>query len=280
MEKTNRMFEELHRSDSIAKFLREHGGLHPDYCHYTTLPRFKQMMESKTIWLTRCDSPDFDDTIEQRKYGCPEVQKSLYFACFSHTSQENAAMWGLYCPPTYQALRITIPRRYMNMLSRSSCCAIRSECTTASEYAVLSRGVGDIGYASVSDGDGHDRSNTLFWDGHYTRRLDNLRDRKNAEHLTGFAKDAEWSFERESRLWVKLREECEAIHVALCIPDVVIRNMKFTISPWLYEYEKSFVKDCIRKWISRAVSGTGEKIQINDSVLSGGLRKWAQQRRG
>jgi len=87
MTKNAEAFDCLVQSPSTVAFLKKHGMRHRWYCHYTSLVRIKQMCESKMLWLTGCDSKSFDDTIEQQKYGCVDVQKRLYFACISHFIQ-------------------------------------------------------------------------------------------------------------------------------------------------------------------------------------------------
>ena len=274
------MFEKITRLSTAVQFAKQKGLSHQFYSRYLPLIRVKQMLEGKMIWLTRCDAPLFDDKIEHEKYGDKGEQKKLFFSCFSHTRQESAAMWGLYCPPTYQAIRIVLPQRAMKILKNVECVKINKGKVSAKTCPVVSNGIGDIVYAAVAkdEEESDSRSNTLLWDGRYSGKIEDLFDRKSGKRVTGFVKDAEWQFERESRLWVKIRGGYNENHLALRLPDGVIRSMRFTLSPWIDKAEREFVKNRIRKWLDEAIKGAGDGVIFEESVLTNGLTKWAEQR--
>ena len=151
---------------------------HNNYSFYTFLDRVKQMLTGKTpcMWLTRIDSALFDDLIECRKYGirAPKKQSKTFIKCFSYGFRESAAMWGLYCPPTYKAIRVTVSKEAMESLRKSQCFNITPknnlgvEISTGKEFS-------DIIYAEVKMNDGEaDRSNKLYWNGVFTKQIQNL----------------------------------------------------------------------------------------------------------
>ena len=61
-------------------------------------------------------------------------------------------------------------------------------------------------------------------------------------------------------------------------PDGVIRSMRVTLSPWIDKAEREFVKNRVRKWLDEAIKGAGDGVIFEESVLTNGLTKWAEQR--
>lgn len=278
-----RKFKSFNTLAKAVSELRKAGVQHDFYCHYTTLESVRLMMQSKTLWLRRCSSEEFDDRIEKMKFGKKEEQEKFYLACFSHENQELASMWGLYCPPTYQAVRLRIPGDVMKNWERtlkSSVFGIESGRESRKLCLdVVSTGIADIVYASVKSHENdvlHD--GTLWWNGQKTRPIEGLGDKASWTRATGFVKDIDWKFEAETRLWVKTRERLGVEQVAVDLPNEVIQSMEFTLSPWLKDYEEDFVRGLIRKWVGDACGDKGDGIRFVNSGLRGGLLKWAARR--
>lgn len=103
-------FQHTKTLSKAVSFVKRLGLCHSWYCHYTTLDTLLRIVETGRLRLTRCDSPMFDDTLEQKRFGDQDVQRRLFFSCFSHERAESAVMWGLYCPPTYKAVRVVFHR--------------------------------------------------------------------------------------------------------------------------------------------------------------------------
>lgn len=105
--------------DAISK----KGICHENYTFYTSLDRLESMLTGKKpcMWLTRVDSELFDDLIEDKKYGVGAKRKQgkTFIRCFSYGLRESAAMWGLYCPMTYKAIRVIVPNLAMKSLLES-----------------------------------------------------------------------------------------------------------------------------------------------------------------
>lgn len=282
----SKRFSTLRTLSKAVSFLKSRGVCHGSYCHYTSLENVRLMMQSKTFWLRRCDSQEFDDRIEQKKYGSKLEQSKFFLSCFSYEEQELASMWGLYCPPTYQAVRLKLPKSalsdWVDQLSRGKIKAYRTsegKVVRKDIVSIKSAGCNDIVYASVKECDddtGHD--DTLSWFGKRTQAIAGLKNKKNWKSATGLVKDADWGFERECRLWVKTRDDLALEQLAIEVPGEVIENMEFTLSPWLKDYEDDFVRSLVRKWVDDACGNKGDGIKFFNSGLRGGLQKWAARR--
>ena len=74
----------------------------------------------------------------------------------------------------------------------------------------------------------------------------------------GFLKDAEWSYEMESRLCVSLKKEIDDDGISVAVPKEVIEAMHFTFSPWLKLSDETH----IRHVLEAALKGAG--IALDD----------------
>ena len=261
--------------------VKSFGAYHHTYCCYTTIDRVGEMLNSAhpCMWLTRLDAGLFDDGIEHSKYGYKKDRSRTYIKSFIYGSQENAGMWGLYCPPTYKAIRLAITKTGMEALRHAKCVRLRGgKCssTIGSSRLVLS----DIIYASVRDDEtGSERSNCLFWNGVYTGVIKGLEKSKEWKCATGFVKDAEWRFENEFRLNIKT-DKTYGSHIAIMLPPEFINGLSFTLSPWADKDELLFVKGKLCNWLKksgRLVASEDSKV-FRKSVLSRGLKEWAKRR--
>ena len=277
------VFARFQSVSSVCKaktLLRKAGILHGSYSFYTTLDRAKGLLCNRRMWLTRLDSDTFDDTIEHRKYGDTKEQQRTFIRCLSFGDSESAAMWGLYCSPTYQAIRISFTKTAIQHLCNQAVHRIENDICAKDNLEVSARFVSDILYASVKgEGDAKHRSNSLYWNGAYTKKkIDKLEEHKSQKTVTGFVKDSEWRFENESRLFVKTREVIDSKHIAIDVPDESIHGMSFTLSPWLDEDESEFVEQLLRKWLKQTGCCNILDSTFKKSTLSGGLERWKERR--
>lgn len=281
---TKEVSEAFQNVPSLCKaktLLKDAGILHASYSFYTTLNRVKGILCDRRMWLTRLDSEKFDDTIEHKKYGLKKEQELTFVRCLSFAGQESAAMWGLYCPPTYQAIRVTFSKEAIRQLSKQKAHRVESGVVATDNLDVMRRTVSDIFYASVKgEGDTNERSNSLYWNGVYTKnRIDEMNDTKDRKTITGFVKDSEWKFEYETRLLVKTRHVIDSEHIAIEVPDEAINSMSFTLSPWMDGDESAFVVTMLTRWLKtagRQVSSEDEKV-FHKSSLTGGLGRWKER---
>ena len=208
---------------TIVDCVKSFGPYHHSYCWYTSLDRVLQMMvpTSPRLWLTRLDAGQFDDSIEHKKYGLESERKKTYVRSLMYGLQESAAMWGLYCQPTYKAIRVNITQKGMKLLLGRKVYMTNDNAKTDGtdiECKVEECMITDLLYASVeNEEETGPRVNKLYWNGVYSKPLANLKDEKGRRYSTGILKDAEWRFENECRLICKTGKDY-GYHVAVDIP--------------------------------------------------------------
>ena len=275
-------FDSAKTLQQAVSFVKSKGCYHRVYSLYTNIDRIREMLTGKTyrLWLTRLDSGKFDDGLEGERYGAEAERSLTYIKCFMSGSQESAAMWGLYCPPTYKAIRLSIPQCAMLALCRSKLYKIRKGNNSNVPCDARSVMGADLVYAAVEGDVGQSgRSHTLFWNGQYTKKIFNLQEAKCWKNITGLVKDIEWKFENEFRLVVKVKKE-SGTHIAIELPDEFIKSLKFTLSPWANNDERSFVKGRLVEWLRCAgrIVVSEDSDLFKASALSHGLKQWAQNR--
>ncbi len=256
---------------------------HRAYSFYTSLDRVQQMLTGKmpNMWLTRINSGIFDDLIECKKYGAHEKQSRFFIKCFEYGFRESAAMWGLYCPATYKAIRVAVTENAIRSLLESNCFDISSGRPTERKLRAT-MDFSDLVYASVkTKKDDPERSTYLYWNGVRTKQMPDLYKKLCCRAAAGRLKDIEWSFENEARLIVRTSKSKKAKHIAIKLPTEFINGMSFTLSPWADNSEEKLVREKLVEWLKTAgrenVSSKDRKV-FRPSVLKGALKKWAERR--
>ena len=267
---------------TLVDCVKSFGPYHHSYCWYTSLDRVLQMMVpiSPRLWLTRLDAGQFDDSIEHKKYGLESERKKTYIRSLMYGLQESAAMWGLYCQPTYKAIRVNITQKGMKLLLGRKVYKTNDNGNADNECNVEECIITDLLYASVeNEEETGPRVNKLYWNGVYSKPLANLKNEKGRRYATGMVKDAEWRFENECRLIYKTSENCRD-HIAIDIPKKFFDEISFILSPWASEDEQLFV----RQQLLCGFKNVGRKVRVDDkkvfqrSKLAHGLQKWAKDR--
>lgn len=274
--------------DDALAMMKNKGIQHQWYCHYTSLDKLKMMLDTKMMYLTRCSSLRFNDTIEAKKYGTGDEARKRYIGCFSIGKPEIVAMWGLYCPPTYKAIRLMFSKRIMKEWAKKIEVFKIGDGKGEDGYIAFNSAkayFSDIVYASVRGDDGNpNRTNILSWEGQYSWRVNDLEKQKTCVEATGCVKDYEWRYEREMRLIVSVQGDGDAgERIAVRLPDSVLAKMKFTLSPWADADEKKFVQSKVTALLasvreSKSVDAISGPPAFEESVLSNGLTKWAASR--
>lgn len=270
---------------------------HKYFQHYTKLERVLQMITDKRLYLSRLDSLSLNDLRECKKYQSQAAATKTYIACFGQGSSECAAMWGLYGKGNPLAVRIKIPGDKLIEWMK----AIEIKCGDGSSKAKtqkifditngksIAREIDslvfrDVVYASVSDEKCPDkystkRGNVLSWCGvpryHCDKETeeDFIRDVQSGMYA-GFVKDNEWSYERESRLSVKLKKSISSKGIVIGIPVDVLESMRFTFSPWSDEGINKIVQKIIESALESACGGFLPRLaspRFSRSVLQGSL---------
>ena len=287
LEERRKAFAECKTLEDAVRIIRDGCVSHKNYTFYTSLDRIQSMLTWKIpcMWLTRIDAEKFDDLLESRKYGskAPVKQSKMFIRCFSYGLRESAAMWGLYCPLTYKAIRVTITEKGVkSILEKGNTCLKVGAKGPSQKACSASKDFGDVVYASVGMDEGEAvRSNNLYWNGMFSKKIPSLcKDRCRAV-AAGRIKDIEWAFENESRLVVTTTKSQKLDHVAIALTSEFIDAMSFTLSPWANDDEEQFVRDKIVEWLQIAgrknVSSKAKDL-FKSSTLKGALRKWAEQK--
>ena len=280
-EKRIKKYSEQDTLAKLVRCVRDFGAYHRSYCCYTTLDRVVQIMgaDFHRLWLTRLDAGLFDDGIEHKKYGLKSERERTYIKSFMYGIQESAAMWGLYCPPTYKAIRMNITQKAMNTLLQAEVYRVRKNKNSNVSCKVRDIVVSDILYAAVED-EVHEgmRSNRLFWNGVYSKRLKRLKEEKGLKCATGLVKDAEWRFENECRLVCKTTRKCGE-HIAVDLPQEFFKGISFVLSPWACKKKREFVQEQLLECYSNVgMDKVDVKKVFRRSKLEKGLRLWAKKR--
>lgn len=277
-------------ADAVDIVLSEHVA-HRYYHHYTTLDRVLKMICSRRWVLTRCTCLAINDLQEPKKFNdASNVLGKTYIACFGHGTTESAAMWGLYGKSNPFALRIIIPREKMSRwmqeiefvkgrcgesrMARKALSAMTFDSGRSFAVEPVSAVFGDLVYVAVeNDADSDDkrvqRSHVVRWEDAKCHCDDD-----DLAHVVrkypGWIKDIEWYHEKESRLCVRLDKPIKAERISIRIPDYVIEDMRFTLSPWLDKSLEDIVKEVVGKAIGSTRTRSG-RDRIRKSVLRGAL---------
>lgn len=223
--------------DELVAYLQRKGSNRHVYTHYTTLGGLQNILNSKRWFLSRGDNASMNDQHEWMYTGSQLHWAKTYILCFSASSKENMAMWGLYGIPATQAISIRIPRK-----------AILQWLDSIKTVEGVRFVDGKPSYTKLA------KPNSLVMhDVAYTSE-DNIRLRNeriphkqvhdfrlNHEQLTGYIKDVAWEYEYEVRLQASYLDDMKYTHVALPVTDELISSFEVMCGPNFTE-EKQLVK--------------------------------------
>ena len=266
------------------------------YQHYCQIDKILMKILQRRWYLSKWSSSRLNDLQEPQKFaGRAKFLNRTYIMSFGHSRSESAAMWGLYGKSNPFALRVTIPgdvlEDWMRRIEIRTCpedkkkrsCALKEmDARGGKDNPLVKRNIQsaifrDMLYASVADEDKRDeydikRGNRVSW----RRVFYNLEDGDDVLDglYAGFLKDAEWSYEMESRLCLCLKKEIEDDCISIAVPKSVIAEMRFTFSPWLKLSDETHV----RQVLEAALKGAGVDLdakpkfkRFRRSVLQGAL---------
>lgn len=230
--------------------------VHDYYQHYARLERVLDKIKGKW-WFNRSDSVRLNDHHEFAKYGVIPLYSKTYQTSFCHGKAEDAAMWGLYARNDKTAVRITISKKIMRRWI-SSLRIDRSMSLIKRKKGLLKAGIDssmadkirmidmrDVVYVASNfrhdkkDEYSQDRYNKASWEGVFAHSLRDLCESLEEDWVVAMLKDLEWRHERESRIIIGFDQtaSCTEDSLAIDIPDYVVKDMRFTFSPWLDDAE-------------------------------------------
>lgn len=259
------------------------------YQHYCQLDSILTKILQRRWYLAKCSSSRLNDLQEPQKFaGKTRFLNRTYITCFGHSLSESAAMWGLYGKSNPFALRVTISgdvlEDWMRRIEIMACprcdiVEVKNKKRSALKSMDVRDGKGqslekrkiqcaifrDVLYASVASEDKRDeydikRGNRVSW----MRAFYNLKDGDDVLDglYSGFLKDAEWSYEMESRLCISLKREIDDDCISVAVPKEVIAAMRFTFSPWLKRSDETHVKQILET----ALRGAGIDLKSKSNV--------------
>lgn len=235
-------FKQINNDLSLIEFLEGAGHSHNYFHHYTNLDSLIEIIKNKTLLLTKGDSLKINDQHEWQSKGCISVWEKTYICSFAFGKNENMAMWGLYCLPWEDAVRISIPKKYMEQWINNIKSvfpyndSISSNPITPSECKLT-----DIIYINREGTD-------IYWnDTGIKMKEHNIEGIDKSEIITGLIKSNAWKYENEVRILVRLSNPIIGDRIAITIPDEVINNMVIQTGPYFHGNIKERIDDLFTK---------------------------------
>ena len=193
--------------NGLRGFLEERAYGHAGcYYQYTGVSALCGMINSGVIHLSRARELNDLNEIERPHV---EMWDCVYIASFSYRKRESMAMWGLYCDPFADAVRLHFPLPALRLIVKNAGVngAIPLEWNKKEEkwheigraLPVKSARMTDVVYKT---------KNTLQWKSYSFPLSKNeyLRNTIRNGELLGQIKNSAWNYENEVRLIVELAE--------------------------------------------------------------------------
>ncbi len=243
-EMTDKKVKDIKNIDELASFLKEKGENHKNYNHYTTSWSLNLILKNSTLRFTRGNSKNLNDWHEWNEKGKQDIWNKTYIACFSYGDFEKMAMWGLYCLPSKEAVRLTIPQKALSFVKKfnSNNSGIKiykdeDKKELIGNEAIKSIILSDVFYFKDNRPQSHNGAIFTFSENHVV----NLLDKENA---TGIIKNHSWSYEKEVRIIIRFKDEQYSSkneyeilnNVYLEFPNEMIKNALVTKGPNFDEY--------------------------------------------
>lgn len=226
--------EKFSKVEDMIEYLHAKGANHKMYYHYTNLDSAINIIKSGYWHLSLGDA--MNDKQELTK-GTSEKWDKTYISSFAYGNGENMAMWGLYGLPWKDAIRIGIPGTLMKewVNDVESVFLVNKKIDNSFSYEnemFIKPVITDVAYVSGKNNDEdyrivRDRDTICLTNERTFSRINNL------DKITGYIKNAAWSYENEVRIKVELRERIENRVVAIEIPRIVQDNLELTAGPWI-----------------------------------------------
>lgn len=274
---------QLSRMLEIAK---EGADLHRRYIHYTSRENFEKIAESNEVLLTKCTSKNLDDWHEANRFGKKDIQDRLYFMSFSYGTSESVPFWRMYCQPDETAMCFSVTGKAIKRWVRSlkpekhPICVPFEKGTDKDQNTknleIEKVGFTDILYAGIREGDSP-HHNAVEWNG-ICRNVNSLDQKIGIEEASGVMKDYEWHFEKESRLYVILKEPIKQDQVSINLPEKFFRNAHVRLGPWLDKKSFRQMKEELLSKDKNSKFKNLANVTILKSVLTGALEHWKESR--
>ncbi len=230
------MAREFNEVENMIEYLQTKGSNHKMYYHYTNLDNAINIIKSGYWHLSLGDA--MNDKHELTK-GTVEKWRKTYISSFAYGNGENMAMWGLYGLPWEDAVRIGIPGILMKewISNVENFFFINKKTDNSFEYergSVIKPLLTDVAYVTGKNDDINyrivrDRDAIRLTNERTFSRINNL------DKITGYIKNAAWSYENEVRIKVELEEAMVNSKIAIKISEDVLNNLELTAGPWIMD---------------------------------------------
>ena len=216
-------FKRARTPKDVVSILEKSGMARPFCRHYTNLTAFLSICEKGMFRLTRGDDPGMNDQLEWKRLGDVGWWKRTFISSFSCVEGESAAMWGLYGKPSNEALRLSFDAKaitkWINQLkhpdggSRPLVQFVAANgddpAMTELQWKDVTIYFADILYGGNVSPDGELAAPYRFRrqemkKGMFSRISQNF---EKTPEMTGFIKSAEWAYEEEARLVVRVNKD-------------------------------------------------------------------------
>lgn len=225
-------FTEIKNIDAMISFLKEKGGNHDCYYHYTSWDSLTKIFEHNTFLLTRGNSLSINDQHEALMKGSWEEWNKIYIGSFAFGSAENMAMWGLYGLPWQDAVRLSIPKEKMLQWVGGIKEIKLFENGQVSDYKDgFDLSLNDIVYVNGKKGTNNLQ---LAYSRKYITASDTypLYGIDTAKEMTGYIKSYAWQYENEVRLRIRLAHDTGYEKISIVIPEDIIESISITTGPY------------------------------------------------
>ncbi|MDD6808008.1 MAG: hypothetical protein PUD72_06155 [Oscillospiraceae bacterium] len=223
-------FRDINTEQELKEFLANKAKKHNFFQHYTTIDAVRNMFQNGMFHFTKGTALSLNDQNEGTLKGTHVMWDRTYISSFSYGTTENMAMWGLYCVPWEDAVRITIPKKEMLKWINETkeiyaYTTLKTYCKINEPFELI---FSDIVYISDSKSDNkkylnwNDKSNDI------TNKLKNIEIKPS---MTGLIKNGAWKYENETRMLIRANLEIPVKHLAIKVPDYIKNSMKITTGP-------------------------------------------------
>ena len=266
-------------SRDVVDILQRSGSARPFYRHYTTLSSFLFIADDWMFRLTRGDDPSMNDQLEWKRLGDEQLWSRTFIASFSCVEGESAAMWGLYGKPANEALRLSFDSSLMKQWVKSLCEADADGRTPIAQFfgAKAEPGekcklewkdvdvmFGDILYGGNISGEGDTGTRYIFRRKELPRKLFARFGEKfeRTAEITGFIKSADWAYEDEARLIVRVHKDAslptgrnvsDIKHVFVPVGKEILAKVEYMKGPSVTAKLRPMIDEKLKSLFSVAV---------------------------
>ena len=271
-------------ADEVVKVLQDSALNHRVYWHYTILSSLLCILEDKTLRLTRGDDPQMNDQLEWERMGNVDTWRRTFITSFSHLNDESVAMWSVYGVPKNEAVRLAIDqdamKELLNEIRNTSEFYIADTLKSENRQKVERQDVciefGDVLYGgNVNQKGGKQYEEFEFRGKTVTSELLASHTLDQSSAMTGYIKSADWSYEKESRLIVRIKDTVllrddmkDKTHLIITIPERLLEKVLFLLGPCMGERLQAVAKASIE----RKLDALGMTAQVDTSRYSGRLK--------